>query len=528
MSASLPAVGTRLSLNASLGTVRYVGPVDGTQGVWLGVEWDDPARGKHDGKRYFTCILPHATPASFIRPTAKGLSYGRSFLAALAEKYIDASASHAKEVLTLGSSQGLIQVEAVGLDRVRSKLSDLSRLREVSLDGEGIAWADPAPTILETCPNIQGLDLSLSLLPSWPALASLTSQLPFLARLALNSSRLSLDPVSPPPSSHSPPGPAPPLDKAFPTLTELQLNATLTSWPTLLALLPSLPRLHSLELGYNHIPSLPSPPTTAPHPSLHLLNLDTNDLTALPVELGVIFPRLDRLVLAANKIASIQKREKAQGGLEGIRHLSLSNNPINDWPSIDNLTTWFPALEGLAIREIPLLDNPETGAYTRQFAIAKIPTLTSLDGAPITPKDRLDAELFYLSYLSQHVPPAARTAWGRWDELVEKHGAPSAPTHKPTAASHETLSSKLIQIILHLPPSSPSSPPTPTPLRILPTMPLRTFRLRILKLIPPPKPPADQLRLYVRDAELDVASDGGKEVGWWLEEGAEVVVKIDG
>ena len=52
-------VGERLSLKHELCTVRYVGPVADKQGIWLGVEWDDPKRGKHDGSHdgllYFTC-----------------------------------------------------------------------------------------------------------------------------------------------------------------------------------------------------------------------------------------------------------------------------------------------------------------------------------------------------------------------------------------------------------------------------------------------------------------------------------------
>ena len=54
-------VGQRLSYSNDLCTVRYVGPVKGTAGDWLGVEWDDAERGKHDGKhngiRYFECGL---------------------------------------------------------------------------------------------------------------------------------------------------------------------------------------------------------------------------------------------------------------------------------------------------------------------------------------------------------------------------------------------------------------------------------------------------------------------------------------
>lgn len=56
----LPDAGTRFALSCYIGTIRYVGEVDGTSGIWLGVEWDDRGRGKHDGikdgKRYFSCL----------------------------------------------------------------------------------------------------------------------------------------------------------------------------------------------------------------------------------------------------------------------------------------------------------------------------------------------------------------------------------------------------------------------------------------------------------------------------------------
>jgi tubulin-specific chaperone E len=55
-----PSLGTRFALSGYIGTIKYVGEVDGTNGIWLGVEWDDPSRGKHDGtkdgKRYFSCL----------------------------------------------------------------------------------------------------------------------------------------------------------------------------------------------------------------------------------------------------------------------------------------------------------------------------------------------------------------------------------------------------------------------------------------------------------------------------------------
>lgn len=51
--------GSRLSFDGALCTVRYIGDVQGTKGQWLGVEWDDPTRGKHSGEhqgvKYFKC-----------------------------------------------------------------------------------------------------------------------------------------------------------------------------------------------------------------------------------------------------------------------------------------------------------------------------------------------------------------------------------------------------------------------------------------------------------------------------------------
>ena len=61
------------------GTVKYVGQVDGTKGSWIGIDWDDPHRGKHNGshgdKHYFTTRTP--TSGSFVRDSkvSKGVTF---------------------------------------------------------------------------------------------------------------------------------------------------------------------------------------------------------------------------------------------------------------------------------------------------------------------------------------------------------------------------------------------------------------------------------------------------------------------
>jgi hypothetical protein len=174
----LPSEGTRLNLAGYRGTVRFVGKVDNTVGIWLGIEWDDPHRGKHDGvkdgKRYFTCrwgcviVFRCGTPfripffdgrvrnaGSFVRHSAS-IVYGTSFLDALLSKYIELPhGSASQEKVLLGSSHGAIEVEAVRLDKIRGKLSNLQRLSEVSLDNENVAKCDPPGVIRNTCPSEQ-------------------------------------------------------------------------------------------------------------------------------------------------------------------------------------------------------------------------------------------------------------------------------------------------------------------------------------------------------------------------------------
>ena len=95
--------------------------------------------------------VPNA--GSFIRPSAP-LYFGRSFLAALAMKYVETEhGSRTPEKIVLGSSNGAIEVEAVGLDKVRRNLGNLHRLRLVSLDCELVASADAEGDVLAACPS---------------------------------------------------------------------------------------------------------------------------------------------------------------------------------------------------------------------------------------------------------------------------------------------------------------------------------------------------------------------------------------
>lgn len=89
----MPQPGDRVVLGAKhKATVLYVGLIEGQPGTWVGIEYDEAGKGKHDGshggKRYFTC-LHDATAGSFVRLNKflEVADFGRPLVAAARERY---------------------------------------------------------------------------------------------------------------------------------------------------------------------------------------------------------------------------------------------------------------------------------------------------------------------------------------------------------------------------------------------------------------------------------------------------------
>ena len=102
--------------------------------------------------------------------------------------------------------------------------------------------------------------------------------------------------------------------------------------------------------------------------------------------------------MSSNGLASIPFPDKPTLQLVGIRHLALSFNRLESWHDIDALVSWCPNLESLMLGGNPLaigtffsasagihryIDTSESEKLLRPFAIAKIPSLKSLDGSTV-------------------------------------------------------------------------------------------------------------------------------------------------
>lgn len=181
-------VGQRISFDGALCTVRYIGPVAGTTGSWLGVEWDDPARGKHDGShknvRYFTCLSKAHTAASFVRPT-RPADKPQSFIAALKDKYTSESGGRrsaaASQVVVISGKVA----EEVGFDKIRRQQAQLQDIKFAILDEQCVVSArdEGEPGIRETCPSVTQLDLSRSLFEGLGPIVEVCRELPKLKSL---------------------------------------------------------------------------------------------------------------------------------------------------------------------------------------------------------------------------------------------------------------------------------------------------------------------------------------------------------
>jgi hypothetical protein len=146
------SVGRRVQVLTDKGTVKYVGRVDNQTGMWVGIEWDDPSRGKHDGsaggKRYFDC--GHPTGASFIR--AEKVLTGSTLLEALISRYHNevgeygtSAGDEAMYVQT--ASKRLVKVQLVGLDKIQARQSQLDLLLSARLVGLNISSVVRPPLV---------------------------------------------------------------------------------------------------------------------------------------------------------------------------------------------------------------------------------------------------------------------------------------------------------------------------------------------------------------------------------------------
>jgi dynactin complex subunit len=125
-SAAIPLkVGQRIIYSGRTCTIKYLGPLPETQGLWLGVEWDD-GNGKHNGsyknELLFTTNLP--TSGSFIRYLPEKIETGQLFLDSVMHRYGERAPVKPQEdkmIETIELSGTKLDIELIGFHKIAQK-----------------------------------------------------------------------------------------------------------------------------------------------------------------------------------------------------------------------------------------------------------------------------------------------------------------------------------------------------------------------------------------------------------------------
>ncbi|XP_054281832.1 tubulin-specific chaperone E [Macrosteles quadrilineatus] len=373
------AVGRRVAVGEHRGTVQYVGAVPPAPGVWLGVEWDDPSRGKHDGMyngvRYFQTRLP--TAGSFVR--LEKADFGRSCVAAIQERYGNNDVTlTVEELQDLQRAMNAPNVEMVGFEKINQLQRCFSNLQVVCLSNQQVWCAGEG--LDSMCPNVQEIDLSYNLFTSWDQVAEIVVNFPNLKFLRLNNNRLRV-PENPEK-----------FQLAFRSLSHLVLGNMDYTWEEICTCSKMWPQIESLQVPFNNITTICLPENT-------LVNLTNLDLEGNPImewkeinQLGKL-DRLGTLNLSSLGLTDISLPE-SQSLFKTLHCLLISDNKISKWESISELHK-LPKLHELRFSRNPLLENMKVESVHYKI-IARIGPLQILNGSPVTKGDRRGAEMEYL------------------------------------------------------------------------------------------------------------------------------------
>ncbi|XP_059188960.1 tubulin-specific chaperone E [Centropristis striata] len=408
-----PGPGSRVSCGGERATVRYVGPVPPTSGLWFGVEWDNPERGKHDGShegvQYFTCRHPNG--GSFVRPAK--VSGGVDFVSAVQQAYrVDSEEVLSQQISISSKKLEWGRVEERSLETLPSVLLSRCDVNGPGADGQ----------IRKTTPNVTWLDLSGTLLSCWEDVAAITQQLDTLEGLQLSNNRLCL-PAEP--SSHC---------AAFCKLRVLALNSCQLTWPQILECAPMWPQLEDLCVEENDITALQRPDGVLQ--TLKSLSLSCNPLEQLSLLSLAALPRLEQLNLSKTGLSDLHFDDAAPGSqtamFPALKDLKLDHNNITEWRVVDELGK-LPSLLQLSCRSNRLLSSDGNPKTANQMLIAKLGQLVVLNNCEIHPDDRRGAELDYIKMFGEEWLKAGGRSQAsaeftcqhpRYLSLIHKYGAP--------------------------------------------------------------------------------------------------------
>jgi hypothetical protein len=409
-------LGQRISIQGDRATIKFIGSLDPESNqIWLGVEWDNPSRGKHSGSINGICYFKSSVEnaASFLRLSNK-IEQSCGFVKALKEKYLETEAEDV--ILDFGNKKSNFVVETVGWKKISLKQQQLDQLEEIGLSAMLIGFLDLSLIEFRTIgKNIVDLDLSKNLFEDWKSVFEIGAGLPRLKSLRLGYNRFR--PVSADDFTDYP--------AAFNGIKTLELNSTLITWDDMLTLEPFLPNLEALHFGWNKLKTFCS---IHGFRNLRKLYLECNEIHEW-AEIDKLsgLPRLDTLNLIGNQIKTIPPPTQSPY-FKNLSSLNINENLIEDWMSVHSMN-FFVSLRELRIKRNPFFNFSNTRSVVDRknlYLTGRIGNVSVLNGSELTARYRLDAELYYLQACAQDklsMSPAEFSVYHpRYSELIKKYG----------------------------------------------------------------------------------------------------------
>lgn len=207
------------------------------------------------------------------------------------------------------------------------------------------------------------------------------------------------------------------------------------------------------------------------------LKLEHNELTSISsIKHLAGLPRLKQLSLRGNAIDSIYQANTADTPVRFSRTLTsvdLSCNMINSWAFVNELPSVFPGLQALRISGNPLYDKPVASSTVTNLpekpmtvdeaymlTLSRLSCLEVLNYSKITPNDRQNGELYYLSLIGKELSASSPTAerevlasHPRYGELCRKYGEPvvKRAARQADAVNPQSVAARLVKMTFHLP-----------------------------------------------------------------------------
>lgn len=271
------------------------------------------------------------------------------------------------------------------------------------------------------------------------------------------------------------------------------------------------PALTTLSASMNQIQTISAPISEF----ITVLVLEYNEIDSLSsIKQLATLPRLQRLSLRGNSIDTLDRSNAAGDTVRfppGLKTVDLSNNKINSWSFINALPTVFPSLQSLRVSGNPLYEQPvASSAITNMperpmtvdeaymLTLARLRSVKVLNYGSVTPQDRSNGELYYLSLIGKELSifpedSADRilSAHPRYQELCERYGEPIIRRADKTGTdtvNPRSVAARVVRMVFHLPSSSSSTTEHTVKVKEIPvsfdTYQVKAFVSRLFNLTP--------------------------------------------